>query len=333
VLLRTKFVVFVIAIFLLSSFVFAAGDSPELLLAAGRVDDAISTLQSNLNPTPKGAVSYNLLCRAYFTLSQWDQGIPFCQKAIALDPNNGVYHYWMGRIYGEKADGGGIWAGMGLAKKVRAEFETAVHLDPKNVDARTDLAEFYLEAPGIVGGGLDKANQAAHELMPLDPVKAHWVLGRIAEKQKNRTEAESQYRQGITASNGRADAWLFLALFYRHNAQFDKMEEAVQHVNTAPSAIELAEQRNQLVEAAELLVRTNRNTPLAITLLRRYFATGPVELAPAFKAHYLLGTLLEQQGDEAQAADQYQASLSLARSYSLAQQALNRVNSKLARSG
>jgi Flp pilus assembly protein TadD len=50
-----------------------------------------------------------------------------------------------------------------------------------------------------------------------------------------------------------------------------------------------------------------------------------VEAAPAHKAHYLLGTLLEKQGDKAGAAREYRASLALVRNYGMAQQALNRV--------
>jgi TolA-binding protein len=80
-----------------------------------------------------------------------------------------------------------------------------------------------------------------------------------------------------------------------------------------------------LVEASEILYRTGRSYPFATELLHRYLAAGPVEAAPAFKARYLLGLLLEKQGDKAGAAQEYRASLSLARNFGVAQQALNRV--------
>ncbi len=82
-----------------------------------------------------------------------------------------------------------------------------------------------------------------------------------------------------------------------------------------------------LVDAAETLVRAGRNFPLAVQLLRRYIASGsPSEDAPTFKAHYLLGTILEKQGDKPGAAQQYSAALTLARNFSRAKDALNRVN-------
>ena len=137
-----------------------AAETPEDLLAAGRVDEAVQTLEREIRSTPT-AEAYNLLCRAQFELGAWDAGIPACEKAVALAPENSLYHLWLGRIYGEKADRAGFLSAAGLAKKVRTEFERAVELDPKNWEARTDLAEFYIEAPGIVGGGKDKARAQA----------------------------------------------------------------------------------------------------------------------------------------------------------------------------
>src|SRR5579864_1782352 len=303
----------------------AAADSADSkLLAEGRVDDAIASLQHKISSEPKDAESYNLLCRAYFTLGEWDKGVAACEKAVALDPENAQYHLWLGRIYGERADHAGFWTAAGLAKKVRNEFETAVRLNPDSAEARTDLAEFYLEAPGIVGGGRDKAEAQAQKLAVMDPVKAGWVKGRLAEKNKDPFSAEKEYRGAIEASHGAALAWLNLAFFYRHTARLDAMEDAIRHASSAPM-----DQQEVLMEGAEILIRSKRDLPQVTQLLRRYLAST-VEPAPAFKAHYLLGTALEQQGDKTAAAQEYRASLSLARSFGLAQTALDRLNGQLA---
>src|SRR5437868_7410729 len=159
------------ALFLFLATSLFAAHPAQILLAEGRVDDAISTLQGQLHTKPD-AQSYNLLCRAYLALGNWDAGIQNCEKAVSLEPGSSQYHMWLGRIYGEKADRVSFWSAAGMAKKVRGEFETAVQLDPNNVEARTDLAEFYLEAPGIVGGGKDKATAQAQMIAQRDPAKA-----------------------------------------------------------------------------------------------------------------------------------------------------------------
>jgi tetratricopeptide (TPR) repeat protein len=299
-----------------------AADNAPGLLAAGRVDEAISTLQGELSLTPNDPQAYNLLCRSYFAIEDWDHAVAACEKAVALAPNNSGYHLWLGRTYGEKADASSFFTAAGLAKKVRTEFERAVELDPNNVDARTDLAEFYLEAPGIVGGGQDKARAQAAKLATLDNAKAHWINGRIAEKKKDLAAAEQEYRAAIEADNGSAGAWLNLASFYRHAGRLDEMEKAINHASSAP-----AKKPDVPMDAAEILIRAGRNFPGAIQLLRQYLASSStVEEAPTFKAHYLLGTALEKQGDKRAAAQEYSAALTLARNFSRAKNALNRVN-------
>jgi tetratricopeptide (TPR) repeat protein len=299
----------------------AAADSPTDLLAAGRVDDAISTLSTRLNTSPNDAVSHNLLCRAYFSVGKWDSAISECEKAVSLQPGNGEYHLWLGRTYGEKADASNFLSAAGLAKKVRTQFERAVELDPSNVGARTDLAEFYLEAPGIVGGGQDKARAQADMVAKLNPAKAHWIQGRLAEKNKDASTAEKEYRAAIDASRGGANAWLNLALFYRKAGRLDEMQDALKKAATAP-----LDQPEVLVDAASTLLRANRDLPFATQLVRRYLSSSTVEQAPPFKAHYLLGNILEKQGDKQGAAKEYQAALTMAKDFGRAREALNRVN-------
>ncbi len=320
--MRLAKTILVAALFAFLACTAGAADNAPALLAAGRVDDAINTLRGELSQTPNNPQVYNLLCRAYFALEDWDRAASACEKAVELAPNNSNYHLWLGRTYGEKADASSFFTAAGLAKKVRTEFERAVELDPKNVDAQTDLAEFYLEAPGIVGGGQDKARAQAAKLAVLDGAKAHWINGRMAERKKDFATAEQEYRAAIRADNGSADSWLNLASFYRHTGRLNDMEKAIDQISAAP-----VKASEVLVDAAETLVRAGRDFPLAIQLLRRYIASGsPSEEAPIFKAHYLLGTILEKQGDKAGAAQEYSATLTLARNFSRAKDALNRVN-------
>jgi len=294
--------------------------SPTELLASGHVDEALPILEQQVRQSPNDAAGYNLLCRAYFMMEEWDRGISNCERARNLDPQSSLYHLWLGRIYGEKADRVSFFSAAGLAKKVRTSFERAVELAPNGWEARADLGEFYLEAPGIVGGGKDKARQQANALMPIKPGKAYWLMGRIAEKNKDLAEAERQYRAGIAATHSGVRAWVELAIFFRHTDHLDDMEQALREAENAPVDDPLA-----LMDGASLLVRTGRNPGLGIRLLRRYFSTGPVEEGPVFRAHEYWGQLLERQGDHRGAAEQYRAALALFHNYRRAEEGLKRV--------
>ena len=78
---------------------------------------------------------------------------------MELQPNNSGFHRWLGRVYGQKAERATL--PIGLALKTRDEFQRAAQLDPSDTDALIDVAEYYLEAPGIMGGGHDKARDEA----------------------------------------------------------------------------------------------------------------------------------------------------------------------------
>ena len=288
--------------------------TPKDLLAAGRADQAIESLHS-----APDAESQNLLCRAYFMVEQWDRAVSTCERAVNLDPQKSLYHLWLGRTYGEKADRAGFLSAAGLAKKVHTEFERAVALDPSNVAARTDLAEFYLEAPGIVGGGKDKARAEADALAPLDPGMSHWVIGRMAEKNKDNVTAEREYRAAIEASHGGIQAWLHLAQFFARTNRWDETEQAMRTLESRP-----VDRPDSLMDAASLLLRNGRDYPMAVRLLRRYLLS-PAEEGPAFKAHNFLGQILEKQGDRQAAVEEYRAALALAHEFTRAQENLKRV--------
>ena len=294
-------------------------NSPKDMLATGRVDEALRTLEQQATQSDS-AESNNLLCRAYFSLEQWDRAIAACERATSQEPQKSLYHLWLGRAYGEKADRVSFFSAAGLAKKVRTEFERAVELDPGSIEARTDLAEFYLEAPGIVGGGKDKAQAQADALMKLNPGLAHWVMGRIAEKNKDLDAAEKEYRATIAVNHGGAHAWLNLALFYRHLKRYDDMEQTLRTMEKQP--IDRAE---SLTDGASIILRNGRDYALGTRLVQKYLESKTVEESPVFKARELLGELLEKQGDKKAAAEQYKAALTLAKDYSKARESLKRV--------
>lgn len=313
----------IVAVLLLSACAACAASadvSADQLLAEGRVDDVIASLKNRVNSDVTDAHSYNLLCRAYYSLGDWDPAISDCQKAVTLTPSSSQYHLWLGRVYGRKASQSGFLSAAGLAKKARDEFETAVRVDPNNVDARADLADFYINAPGVLGGGKDKAEAQAREMASLDPSQADLVRAKIAEKKNDASAAELEYHAAIQASDGNAGPWLSLAQFYARMKRFDQMQDAIQHAASA---------RNggfALMPAAEVLVRTKSDLTEAVQLLERYLDGGTVEAYPAFRAHYLLGTLLEKQGDTQSAEQQYRAALALAQNFSPAEHALKRLD-------
>jgi Flp pilus assembly protein TadD len=208
-----------------------------------------------------------------------------------------------------------------MARKVRAEFEKAVALDGNNLAARSDLAEYYMEAPGFLGGDKNKARLQAEAVAKLDPALSAYIGAKVEEKQGNK-HAEQQFKKALELSGNQARYWIELAYFYRRSGRMEEMETAIGQAVTAPRQDSIPE-----YDGAFLFLRTGRNFSAAISMLRRYLAgDAHGEDGPEFRAHFMLGALLEKQGDRKAAAEEYRASLALAAQYRPAKDALARVS-------
>jgi tetratricopeptide (TPR) repeat protein len=303
---------------LLLVFATASLADPEAsqLLSTGHVNEAVTALTSH-----DDAQSLNLMSRAYFAMERWDEAVKYGERAVSLEPQNATYRLWLGREYGRKAGDSNPLSAAGLAKKAKNEFERAVQLDPSNVPARVDLAEYYTEAPSLMGGGLNKARAQAVAVESLNPAMAHFILARVAARDKRYSDAENEYQAAIQQSSNPADMWLQLAAFYRQRGRFDDMQNAVSSAMAQPH--KLAE---SYFDAGNELFLASRDFRTAIDYLQKYLSSGElVESAPAFRAHYLMGQLQEKMGHNEAAATEYQASLAMASGFVPAKKALSRV--------
>lgn len=302
----------------------AAGPDALHLLQAGRADEALRLLDARIQGNPGDARAWNLEGRVYFQLKMWDDAIRCAEKAVKLEPGNSEYHLWLGRAYGEKADAIGAVGAFNLVRKVKGELEKAVALDTEGKDlyARADLAEFYVEAPGFMGGDKTKARALIEFVARSDAALAHSMAANLAREQKKNSMAEQEYKWAIEAGDKDGRYRIMLASFYRKTGRLDEMEAAIHQAAQAEMRDGIA-----LFDGAENLFSGGRNFQGAIELLRRYLKLENLsEEGPAFEARFLIGQLLERQGDTQGAAREYRASLALASQFRRAQDALTRVS-------
>ena len=282
----------------------------DAALQAGEADRALSMLSG----VPSSAEAHLLRCRVYFSEERWDDAVSECETAVRLEGQNAQNHLWLARALGEKADAVSFVSAFNLAKRARAEFEQAASLDPRSGEALTDLGEFYSSAPGVVGGGNDKAQGLVSQLAKIDAARAHILQARIAFNTKDYGTAEREFKLATTTSAHPAFPWMALASFYRKRERWNEMQTAVDSGYRAAQRDRAA--GVALYNGATVLVKGKRNLALAEKMLEEYLADySKSEEAPAFQVHTLLARVKAQLGNKDGARQEKAAALSLARDF------------------
>jgi hypothetical protein len=112
----------------------------------------------------------------------------------AAHGNEAEYHFWLGRSYGAKAAAADAIRQALLAPKIRQAFERTIALDPTHVQGRVGLVNFYLRAPAIMGGSVEKAYEHVHVVIGFDNIAGRLLLARFYEKTKQLAAAEAEYQ-------------------------------------------------------------------------------------------------------------------------------------------
>jgi tetratricopeptide (TPR) repeat protein len=193
----------------------------------------------------------------------------YLEKAVELEPREAEYVLWLGRVWGRKAESANPFTAPIAASHARECFEKAVELNPQSSDATGDLFDFYLEAPGLFGGGMDKAEALAHRIEAFDPAEGRFDLARVAMKRKQQHEAEQHFREAVKLA---PKAVGHVIAFARYLAQQGRVKESdallAEADDAAPGSVRL------LYGRAAIDIETHRNLDEARRLLERYLASS-----------------------------------------------------------
>jgi tetratricopeptide (TPR) repeat protein len=283
-------------------------------LQAGQADKALSLLSALPQGGQNDAQAMNLSCRIRFTLAQWDSALRDCEEAVRLEPNNARHHMWLGRALGEKANKASFFTAFTLGKRVVAEFQKAAQLDPEDAEALADLGSFYVEAPSVVGGGMDKAQSVVAQLDRIDPARAYELRANIDIAHKDYASAEANLKKAVSLSRHPAFQWATLARFYEERKRWSDMDSALHSCMTAAARDPHA--GVALYDAAGVLIMAKKEPALAAKLIQDYLgSSSKTEEAPAFVAYSRLALLQQEIGDAANAQANQAAAYELAREY------------------
>ncbi len=209
--------------------------------------------------------SLELSGRCRFFIGDYKAAIDDLEKAAHAEPGLSDHWLWLGRAWGRRAETSVFFLAVKYASETRRNLEQAVKLDPANIEAVNDLISFYLDAPGFLGGGLDRAAALASTMRKLDPVEYQYALSQISIHEKNFDAAEGQLRKAVELAPRRVNRLVDLARFL---AGRGKLRESDALFDQA-AAIDPNDKR-LLFGRAETFIKGKRNLGVARQSLEAY---------------------------------------------------------------
>ena len=143
------------------------------------------------------AQGLGLMGRDSFMLGDYKKAVEAFERAFRMEPANSEYAHWLGRSFGRRAETAAPFLAGRFASKARGYFEKAVALDPGNEAALRDLFDYYLEAPGALGGGYDKAEAIARQIEQRNPAQGIFDQARLADRRREFDTVDEQLRRAV----------------------------------------------------------------------------------------------------------------------------------------
>ncbi len=226
-----------------------------------------------------------------------DAAVDAAEQATDTLPDDARSWFWAGRAYGLQAMRASLLGKPKWAGRSRDAYEKAVALDPALLEARYDLMQYYLFAPGILGGGRDKADAQAQELARQDLVWGKLAQSALAMNDKQPEKAEAVLREALVAVPQSNRARLALSGLLQRQTRWDDVRSLWRdRIGSAP---EDALARYQLGRAAAL---SGSELEDGLAQLDAFLAAAvyPENLTPG-AAHWRRGQVLEKLGRKPEA--------------------------------
>lgn len=241
--------------------------------------------------------------------------------ALKTFPKDADVLLWAGRAYGQRALSSSVFTKMSWAKKCHEAWERAIEVAPGNVEARFELLRYYLMAPGIAGGSVEKAKAQAARLAELDAMRGSVARGMIADHEKKPKEAEAAYRRAMEADQFGVQGPIALASFFARQKRWPEARAIFDRRVAADPNDAFA-----LYQLGRLSLLSGEEMEKGLTLFDRFLALDAPRDGPTHgDARWRKGLLLEKLGRTPAAIAEYREALKVQPGHAGAKRELERL--------
>ena len=178
-------------------------ENAQQLFEEGKLEQAKPMFEVLLKKNPSNIKIIEYLGDIAGRSKDWDEALLYYGKLKKARPSEANFYFKYGGVLGMKALEVSKFKALGMIDEVQSNFEKAIELNPKHIEARWALIELNLQLPGILGGSEKKAIQYSNELSKISAVDGYLSRGHIEEYFKRYTAAEQQYKKAIAVGNSK----------------------------------------------------------------------------------------------------------------------------------
>lgn len=228
---------FCILILSVVGFGIAQVDSTGIKLLAERKNaEAQTFFEAAVKKNKKDAEARYYLAVALSRQGKFDDAEDEIDEAIDLNENVAKYHLARGQILGQKAMNANVVSQAFIAPKIKNAFLRASELDPSNIEARIALFNYYLMAPGIMGGSDEKAVEQMDAVEKLDAFRGHSLRANYFLRKKDSAKAESEMKSAIALRPELVSGYKQLGYFYLNQKRFaDAYRQMKKYIELEPN--------------------------------------------------------------------------------------------------
>ena len=146
--------------------------------------------------------------------SNSDIAVEQLAKAIELDETNAEYHYQLAEAYLANFEYANLFQKPFIAPKVKTQLELAVQYDPSSIRYRDALIQYYVFAPGILGGSYEKAHKQADEIARRDSYLGILAHAGILSEEGEGERSLSLYKKAMRSQPKSWEAYHRLGMHY-----------------------------------------------------------------------------------------------------------------------
>jgi tetratricopeptide (TPR) repeat protein len=194
--------------------------STQKLITDQKHEEARAEVDVLLKKNPSDDAALHCMGMVYIAMDKPSDAIDWFEKAVKANDKSSAHHLWLGNALGEQASHTNKLKLPFLARRIKGEFDKAVELDPKSWEARHGLIQFYSQAPGVMGGSMDKAKEQAREIGKFDAIRGHLEMAPLLERDKDLAGAERELEAVIAAAPDSALGYNSLGSFYRRQKRY-----------------------------------------------------------------------------------------------------------------